>query len=63
MVANHNTLVWKNAKEFSNHFPVSTMLDTVEEEELFDTASTIDEFERDLGDGITNLLMSLKMNL
>ena len=63
MVANHNTLVWKKASEFSNHFPVSTKLDTIEEEELFDAASTIDEFERDLGDGITNILMSLKLNL
>ena len=68
-VNNHHTVLWKKAKEFTNPFVMSTMVDV--EDENIEEYSTIDDkqmaalsFGQDMmGDCLTEMLMNVSSDL
>ena len=66
-VSNHHTLVWKKAKEFTNPFMVSSMVN-VDDENMEDFNISVEKNEarfydeRKMGDGLTNLLMNVNID-
>ena len=63
-VANHHTVVWKKATEFTNPFKKQTVVDIIDVYENEDNHSPInntDSMENNMGDGLTSLLMNLNI--
>ena len=58
-VANHHTVLWKKAKEFTNPFKTYTEVDIIDDAEEIQVDDNPIETKYNLGDGLISLLMNV----